>query len=216
MKLLLILLLAFIKQCLLISLMDYLAKKDTRIARQLMRPNMSNHSDVMFNIQGFNINFRRLIDKIHLQNNEKLKQYAITLKSIRGPIFSSYMVVKNILVGRYNWTEEEVTYLVKCMNDTSYLRQRFFEVYNSSKWFPERRNITVPLTFPARSRRPTRVYCLDESTDPNCTDYHGPRIRVPPFNRGKPFTPANLIIPSYDRLHQTKSPKNKSITTLKN
>lgn len=181
-----------------VSLTDYITALDFRIIRQLLYPNMTHHSDLILDIEVYNINFVRLVEKIQEHDGAEIKRFVKSFRLTKGPVFIFHIIVKDIFTLKFNWTEEEFARLKKCLNDTKYIRERFFEAYdNNTEWLNQaaQGNATHIFAYHPKHRKyTTEDYLISEESANNYTDEPGSRFRVPPFKRGKPFTPPTMIV----------------------
>lgn len=190
-----LLLFIFLKQCLSFSLVEYIGKLDHDIMDQIMCPNTSDHTDLMLDLEVFNYNFRFLIEKIQEHEDDEIKHFVKLFRMSKGPTFLSLMIVKNIFTTFYNWTEDEFSYLQKCLNDTYNIRESFYEAYdNNTEWLQEsvtQETTTVKLMYYPEEYEQTSEDYSEESAV-NFSSKMGPLFRVPPYKRGKPWTPVTL------------------------
>lgn len=233
MKVVLILPLLFVKQCVTFSHIEYMTKLDSRVIIQLIHPyNYSDPAGLILAVEAYNMNFKHLIGKVQEHASEDIKRYVKALKTGRGPVFCQQFLVKDLFVRRSNWTEDEFARLRKSIKDTVNIREKFLKAYaNNIEWIkkivtPATNNTIIKLDWddgtitelasvtrniyaPNAPTRKTIEY-IDESPEYNVTGYNlteynvtdvnvtlGPRFRMPPFKRGRPFSPPTFSI---DRL----------------
>lgn len=189
-----LLLFIFIEQCVSFSLTDYMTHLDCGIVKQIIYPNISDHNDLMVDIEVFNDNFLLLVEKIQEHEDDEIKHFVKLFRMSKGPVFMSQMIVKNIFITFYNWTEDEFAYLEKCVNDTYKIRASFYEAYaNNTEWLQtvDQENSTLKELYNIVPPDDTTEEYSEESAI-NFTSEFGPGFRPPPYKRGKPFIPITM------------------------